>query len=215
MASGSSSEVAEPAEPAAAPAAAETEEDQVKRRRLQCLDFALAGRCDATTAPTLLSENNWQTQVSSPCSSQVGGELPPSLCLCFSESVERLLRTSRERPSRAAPASDVLQLRGLVSDGGRGLLAEGGRGGTACWAWATEDRIWKGQPARQGWRSQGMLQRKHGHFQRDLPLLFWNGVVGWGSSHGVALGYPGTRHVNRAGLKLGDQLASASLVEGA
>lgn len=68
MASGSSSdaaESAEPAEPAAAPAAAETEENQVKRRRLQCLGFALVGSCDTTTAPTLLSENNWQTQVSS------------------------------------------------------------------------------------------------------------------------------------------------------
>lgn len=87
MASGSSSEVAEPAEPAAAPAAAETEEDQVKRRRLQCLGFALVGRCDATTAPTFLSENNWQTQVSSPCSSQVGGELPASCVFAFQKAL--------------------------------------------------------------------------------------------------------------------------------
>lgn len=65
MASGSSSDAAEPAEPAAAPAAAEAEENQVKRRRLQCLGFALVGGCDTTMAPTFLSENNWQTQVSS------------------------------------------------------------------------------------------------------------------------------------------------------
>lgn len=62
MASASSSDAAEPAEPAAAPAAAETEENQVKRRRLQCLGFALVGRCDTTMAPTFLSENDWQTQ---------------------------------------------------------------------------------------------------------------------------------------------------------
>ncbi|XP_052012959.1 tyrosyl-DNA phosphodiesterase 2 [Apodemus sylvaticus] len=62
MASSRSSEAAEPAEPAAAPAAAETEEDQVKRRRLQCLGFALVGRCGTAMAPTFPSENNWQTQ---------------------------------------------------------------------------------------------------------------------------------------------------------
>lgn len=65
MASGSSSDAAEPVEPAeppAAPAAAETAENQVKRRRLQCLGFALVGRCDTTMAPTFLSENDWQTQ---------------------------------------------------------------------------------------------------------------------------------------------------------
>lgn len=62
MASGSSSDAAEPAEWAAAPAAAETEEDQVKRRRLQSLGFALVTSCDTTVASTFLSENNWQTE---------------------------------------------------------------------------------------------------------------------------------------------------------
>lgn len=65
MASGSSSDAAEPAGSAAAPAAAETEEDRVKRRRLQCLGFALVGGCDPATAPGVLAENDWQTQVSS------------------------------------------------------------------------------------------------------------------------------------------------------
>lgn len=62
MASGSSSDAAEPAEPAAAPAASETEADQVKRRRLQSLGFALVTRCDTTMASTFLLENDWQTK---------------------------------------------------------------------------------------------------------------------------------------------------------
>lgn len=132
MASGSSSDAAEPAEPAAAPAAAETEEDQVKRRRLQSLGFALVTRCDTTMAPTFLLENNWQAKVSSrfsiPPLLPGGRARPASLYFYFPESVERLLRAASGRPSTAAPASDLLQVRGLVSDRGRGQLAEGGEG---------------------------------------------------------------------------------------
>lgn len=69
MASGSSSDAAEPAGPAgraaSAPEAAQAEEDRVKRRRLQCLGFALVGGCDPTMVPSVLPENDWQTQVSS------------------------------------------------------------------------------------------------------------------------------------------------------
>ncbi|XP_006977192.1 tyrosyl-DNA phosphodiesterase 2 [Peromyscus maniculatus bairdii] len=64
MASGSGSDAAELAEPAAAaPAAAEAEEEvdnPVKRRRLQCMGFALVAKCDPTMAHTFLSENDWQ-----------------------------------------------------------------------------------------------------------------------------------------------------------
>ncbi|OBS77036.1 hypothetical protein A6R68_16501, partial [Neotoma lepida] len=66
MASGSGSDAAEPAEPAAAPAAAEAEEETdnpVKRRRLQCMGFALVAKCDPTMAHTFLSENDWQMDV--------------------------------------------------------------------------------------------------------------------------------------------------------
>ncbi|EDL32471.1 Traf and Tnf receptor associated protein, isoform CRA_a [Mus musculus] len=66
MASGSSSDAAEPAGPAgraaSAPEAAQAEEDRVKRRRLQCLGFALVGGCDPTMVPSVLRENDWQTQ---------------------------------------------------------------------------------------------------------------------------------------------------------
>lgn len=64
MASGSGSDAREPSEPAAAPAAAETEEEidqRVKRRRLQCMGFALVAKCETTMAHTFLSENDWQT----------------------------------------------------------------------------------------------------------------------------------------------------------
>lgn len=67
MASGSGSDAAELAEPAAAaPAAAEAEEEvdnPVKRRRLQCMGFALVAKCDPTMAHTFLSENDWQMDV--------------------------------------------------------------------------------------------------------------------------------------------------------
>lgn len=66
MASGSSSDAAEPAGPAgraaSAPEAAQAEEDRVKRRRVQCLGFALVGGCDPTMVPSVLRENDWQTQ---------------------------------------------------------------------------------------------------------------------------------------------------------
>lgn len=157
MASGSSSDAAEPAEWAAAPAAAETEEDQVKRRRLQSLGFALVTSCDTTVASTFLSENNWQTEVSSrfsiPPPFPGGRARPASLCFYFSESVERLLRAARERPSAASPASDILQVRGLVSD--RGSLP-----------WAGKGRLlgWKCLPEPPDWEYLGMLLRKPGHF---------------------------------------------------
>lgn len=66
MASGSGSDAREPAEPAAAPAAAETEEEidqRVKRRRLQCMGFAMMAKCETTMAHTFLSENDWQMDV--------------------------------------------------------------------------------------------------------------------------------------------------------
>lgn len=136
MESGSGSDAREPAKPAAAaPAAAEPEEeidDRVKIRRLQCMGFALMAKCETTMAHTFLSENDWQMDVGLRFSFSplfpVGGACPPSLCLCFSESAERLLRTAREQPLLATPASDVLPIRGLVSDGGRGLFSGGSVG---------------------------------------------------------------------------------------
>lgn len=162
MASGSSSDAAEPAEPAAAPAAAETEEDQVKKRRLQSLGFALVTSCDTTScdttvASTFLSENNWQTKVSSrfsiPPLFPGGRARSASLCFYFSECVERLLRAARERPSATSPASDILQVRGLVSD--RGSLQWAGKGCLLGW---------KCLPEPPDWEYQGMLLRKPGHF---------------------------------------------------
>lgn len=66
MASGGGSDAAEAAGPAAAPAEAETEEEidhRVKRRRLQCMGFALVAKCDTTMAHNFLSENDWQMDV--------------------------------------------------------------------------------------------------------------------------------------------------------
>lgn len=97
MASGSSSDAAESAgsagRAAAAPAAAETEEDRVKRRRLQCLGFALAGGCDTTMAPGVLSEEDLQTQVSSRLSlrplspEEAGRALQPCCAFAFQKAL--------------------------------------------------------------------------------------------------------------------------------
>lgn len=171
MASGSRDDAAESAEPAAAPGTAEREEEiehLVKKRRLQCMGFALVAKCDTMMAHTFLSENDWQTEVSlrfSLPSSRVGGACSPSSCLFFSESAERLLRTYGEGPRVATPASDVLQVRGLVSHGDLAACCGAALG-------IRREDLEVAAGAAQGWKSERMvLSEDHDHSQRDLLLL--------------------------------------------
>lgn len=104
-------------------AAQEEAEPEAKRRRLLCVEFASVASCDAAVAQGYLAENNWEMEVRAPrrCSRPRPGRRAaaacPALCLCFSESVELLLRAGRGGQRRGKPTRSARGARALVSMG--------------------------------------------------------------------------------------------------
>lgn len=94
-------------------------EPQAKRRRLLCVEFASVASCDAAVAQCYLAENDWEMEVrarrrcSCPRPGRRSAAASPALCLCFSESVELLLRASSGGKRRGEPARNARGARAL------------------------------------------------------------------------------------------------------